>query len=261
MKFSVCIDMMYPEADIAGRCEITKQVGAQAVEFWKWTNKDIPALAEKLRELGIGAALMNLDSADEALSAALMRGILSHRRIDDFIRAIHETAPVMRQLGMENCIVLAGDVDDEIPLEQAFENIRDTLAAGAKAASDEGINLLLEPLNTYDRPSYVLPWSAPSFDILRDVNSPNVKLLLDLYHTQRMEGNLIDTMMKNIDLIGHFHVAGSPWRCEPSLGEVDYMQVFDAIEAVGYEGYVGFEYRVRKTSFDLGEYIRKYRGR
>ena len=256
MKFSVCIDMMYADLTIEERIAKTAAVGADAIEFWRWSNKDIDAIAAQTKELGLQCALMNLESADEALSAALLRGILSHKRIDEFVGAIHETAPIMRKLGMTSCIVLAGDVDDAIPYDRAVDNIRETLRVGAQAAEEEGIRLLLEPLNTFDRASYVLPYSAPAFEIVRDVDSPAVGVLFDLYHTQRMEGNLIDTLTKNIDKIGHFHVAGSPWRCEPSLGEVDYKQVFAAIEAAGYTDYIGYEYRVKNPAFDLGEYIR-----
>ncbi|MBE6613117.1 MAG: hydroxypyruvate isomerase [Ruminococcaceae bacterium] len=256
MKFSVCIDMMFADLPFMDRIRAAKAAGADAIEFWRWSNKDIDAIAALCGELGLSAALMNLESADEALSAALLRGILSHKRTDELVSAIHETAPVMRKLGMTDCIVLAGDVDEAIPYERAVDNIRETLRIGAKAAEEEGIRLLLEPLNTYDRATYVLPYSAPAFEIVRDVNSPALGILFDLYHTQRMEGNLIDTLTKNIDVIGHFHVAGSPWRCEPSLGEVDYKQVFAAIEAAGYDRYIGFEYRVKNPAFDLGAYIK-----
>lgn len=264
-KFSVCIDMMYANAPFDQRPSLAKCDGADAVEFWKWSNKDINLLADNLRELSLDACLMNLDSADEGLSYDMSRGLLSNRRAEDLIRAIHETAPVMRRLGMKNAIVLAGDKDDAICGEAVHENIEYTLRKGVKAAEDEGITLLLEPLNTFDRPSYVLPYSAPAFDIVKSVGSPNLKLLFDIYHTARMESHETEYLTKkiteNIGLIGHFHVANSPLRCEPPNGEINYPTVFDAIAATDYDGYIGFEYRPSEKgkNFSLGEWLAKYK--
>ena len=264
-KFSVCIDMMYADAPFDQRPSLAKLDGADAVEFWKWSNKDINLLADNLRELSLDACLMNLDSADEGLSYDMSRGVLSHRRTEDLIRAIHETAPVMRRLGMKNAIVLAGDKDDEISGGEVLENIEYTLRKGVKAAEDEGITLLLEPLNTFDRPTYVLPYSAPALEIVSSVGSPNLKLLFDIYHTARMESSETEYLTKkiteNIRLIGHFHVANSPLRCEPPNGEIDYPTVFDAIAATDYDGYIGFEYRPSEKGrdFSLGKWLAKYK--
>ena len=255
MNFSCCVDMMYPGLSLRDKILATRSDLVGAIEFWRLFNKDLDRLRTTLNETGTRAVLCNLDSRDENLSAALMRGILSHRRTDDFVAAIHGSAPEMRKLGIKNAIVLAGDVDSEIGFPRALENIRETLRIGVKAAENEGIGLVLEPLNTYDRAPYVLPYSRDAFDIVRDINSPALKVLLDLYHTQRMEGNLIYTLEREIDFIGHFHVANSPYRCEPDFGEVDYRAVFDAIEKSGYNGYVGFEYRQKNAGFSLGEWI------
>ncbi|MBR4296278.1 MAG: TIM barrel protein [Clostridia bacterium] len=256
MKYSICIDMMFASLPFSDRIEETAKAGADAIEFWGWREKNVAEISEQTQKLGIGVALCNLDSKDPNLSAALMRGILTHGRADEFVQAIHESAPVMRTLGVKNAIVLAGDNDPDISPERAIENSFRVLNAGAKAAEEEEINLLFEPLNTYDRPTYTMPYSKDAFELVRGVGSRNIKVLLDLYHTQRMEGNLIDTLTKNIDLIGHFHVAGSPWRCEPDLGEVDYRQVFEAIAKTDYDGYIGFEYRQKSPDFDIGEYIK-----
>lgn len=261
MKFSICIDMMFAEMPFLDRIEKAAEIGADAIEFWGWREKDIDAIVSKTKSKGLGVCLCNLDSADEALSKHLMRGILTHGRGDELAKAVRESAPVMHRLGCENAIILAGDIDFEIDEKAAFENSLKALSVGVKAAEEEGINLLLEPLNTYDRSTYAMPYSAPAFDLVRKVNSKNCGVLLDLYHTQRMEGNLIYTVIENIDKIGHFHIAGSPWRCEPTLGEVDYAQVFEIIEKTTYCGHVGFEYRQKKEDFDIKKYIESIRGR
>ena len=261
MKFSACIDMMYPEYDFVDRIGAAKADGVDAIEFWKWTDKDIDGIKSKTEEIGLDVALFNIDSYDAELSYDLSRGILSHGRTDDFLCALHETVPVMKKLGCDKTIVLAGDVDEKIPYSLALENIYNVLKAAAPVAESHGITLLLEPLNTYDRPTYVLPYSRDALDIVKRISSPSVKLLLDIYHTQRMEGNIIDTIEKNIGLIGHFHVANSPYRCEPDNGEIDYTAVFSAIEATSYSEYVGYEYRIRNSGFSLKKYIEEYKAR
>ncbi len=252
--------MMYPELEFADRIDVAKDDLVDAIEFWKWSDKDIDTIAEKTEALGIKTALMNIDSADPNLSYDLSRGILSHGRSDEFISAIKETIPVLKKLGADRMIVLAGDKDESIPYSLALENIFNVLKKAAPIAEDAGVTLLLEPLNTFDRPSYVMPYSKDAFDIVKGIASPSVKLLLDIYHTQRMEGNLINIIESNIDYIGHFHVANSPYRCEPDFGEVDYNNVLSAIDKTDYSNYVGFEYRVKNTDFSLKKYIKEYRG-
>lgn len=256
MKFSACIDMMYPENDFLDRIDLAKRDFVDAVEFWKWSNKDVDSISEKTKALDLKVALLNIDSSDEKLSYDLSRGILSHGRKDEFISAIKETIPILKKLGADRMIVLAGDTDDAIPKERALENIYRVLQASAPIAEEAGVTLLLEPLNTYDRPPYVMPYSKDAFDIVKGIGSQYVKVLFDIYHTQRMEGNLINTIESNIDYIGHFHVANSPFRCEPDLGEVNYKTVLEAIGNSSYTDYVGFEYRVKNPNFSLGKYIK-----
>ncbi len=261
LKFSVCIDMMFPHAGFIDRIELAKQNGADAVEFWKWSDKDLDATKSAVQKNGLEVCLMNLDSSDSELSHALSRGILSHNRKDDLVKAIKETSASMEKLGMKKkkAIVLTGDIDPDIPLDMALENAAECLSYAIDEAKNQGMELVLEPLNTYDRQSYVMPYSHQGFDIVKKVNSPSLKLLLDIYHTQRMEGNLIHTISENIGLIGHFHVANSPWRCEPDCGEIDYGAVLCEIEKLGYNAYVGFEYRIKNPDFNLGKYISSIR--
>ena len=248
--------MMYPEYDFLDRINAAKADSVNAIEFWKWSNKDVDAIVKRSVETGLKVALMNIDSSDEKLSYDLSRGILSHGRTAEFISAVTETAPVLKRLGASKMIVLAGDRDENISNEHTLENIFNVLSAAAPVAEELGVTLLLEPLNTFDRDTYVMPYSKDAFDIVKGISSPSVKLLLDLYHTQRMEGNLTNILESNIKHIGHFHVANSPFRCEPDFGEIDYRSVLEAIESTSYSDYVGFEYRVKNSGFSLGKYIK-----
>jgi hydroxypyruvate isomerase len=109
----------------------------------------------------------------------------------------------------------------------------------------------VEPLNiAVNHKGYYLYSSAEGFDIIRAVGSPNVKLLYDIYHQQVTEGNLIQTITENIELIGHFHVADVPGRHEPGTGEINYANVLKAIDETGYNGYVGLEYAPKASALE-----------
>ena len=103
---------------------------------------------------------------------------------------------------------------------------------------------MIEPLNTYvNHPGYYL-WSAvEGFDIVREVNHKNVKLIFDIYHQQIMEGNIIPNIVNNLDCIAHLHGAGHPGRNEMQFGESDYKNIIAAVDKAGYNGALGLEYR------------------
>ena len=119
--------------------------------------------------------------------------------------------------------------------------------------------LVIEPLNTYvDHAGYYLWSSDEAFQIVGEVNSPNIKVLFDIYHQQIMEGNIIPRIRKNINSIGHFHAAGSPGRHELDSGEINYPNIFEAIGEAGYTGYIGLEYFPLK---DAVEGLKKLSGK
>jgi hydroxypyruvate isomerase len=106
-----------------------------------------------------------------------------------------------------------------------------------------GVTLIVEPLNTLvNHKGYYLHHTAEAFEIVREVASPNVKILFDIYHVQIMDGNLIDIIRKNIASIGHFHVGDVPGRHEPGTGEINYTNVFHAIRETGFRDFVAMEY-------------------
>ena len=255
MKYSVCIDMMFSYLDFYERFTEAAKCRFDAVEFWKWSNKDIERVAVLLKENELKLSIFNLDSSDEKLSYDLSRGILNQGRADELISAVEESIPVYRKLGASAMIVLIGETLD-LPYEKQIENIVTCLEKVKPLVEKENVNLVVEPLNDIDRKNYFLPRSKEVFDILKRIDSENIKLLFDIYHEQRMAGNLIDTITKNIDLIGHFHVADSPDRNEPGKGEINYPNVLESIKKSGYTKYVGLEYRATKKDSETLDFIR-----
>ena len=237
--------MLFPETDFYNRFTLAKSAGVDAVEFWKWSNKDLNRVSKLLKENNLSFAVCNLDSVDENLSYDLSRGILNAGRKAEFISAIKESIPAYRLLNAKALIVLIGE-QLPIPYVEQIENIIDCLKAVVPLVEKENINLIVEPLNDIDRKNYFLPRAKEVLQILREVNCKNIKILLDLYHEQLMAGNLINTISENIDLIGHIHIADVPGRHEPGTGEINYHNIFKALEECGYKNYIGFEFRSTK---------------
>lgn len=237
MKLSVCVDMMFSYCDFYERFAEVKKCGINTIEFWKWTNKDI----EKITDSKIDVSIFNIDSSDEQLSYDLSRGILNDGRVDDFLKALEESIPVYKQLNAKAMIVLIGENK-----EYNEENVLKCLMAAKPVVEKEGVTLIIEPLNNIDRSGYSMSYAKPVFELLRKVGSPNIKMLYDIYHQNMMGDFSLAEVRRNIDIIGHFHVADAPGRHEPGTGKVDYVYIISEINKLEYDGYIGLEYRATK---------------
>lgn len=248
MKLSVCIDMMFSEFDFADRIEEVKKCGIDTVEFWKWTNKDI----EKIKKSGMKVSIFNMDSADEQLSYDLSRGILNDGRADEFVLALKESIPVYKELGASAMIVLIGE-------NKAYneENVLKCLTAAKPILEQNNVTLIVEPLNNIDRAGYSMPYAKPVFELLRKADSPYIKMLYDIYHQNMMGDFDMDEIRKNVDLIGHFHIADAPGRHEPGTGKVDYASILKEIKTLPYSGYAGLEYRATKPDNETFGFLKE----
>ncbi len=234
MKTSHCIDMMYSDLDFYEKIPTAKKHGADAVEFWKWTNKDI----DKIKKSGMPVSVFNIDSTDEQLSYDLSRGILNAGRSTDFMRALEESIPVYKTLCASAMIVLIGEKEKASP-----ENVRKCLCEARSLCEAENITLIVECLNNIDRADYSMPYVTPVLDIIKSVESPNIKLLYDIYHQHMMKDFNLRELLDNIDVIGHFHVADCPGRHQPGTGNIDYKTILSEICKSKYDSYIGLEYR------------------
>ena len=255
LRFSACIEMLYSNMEFYDRFNAAKQNGFDTVEFWKWSNKDIDGIKQKMIENNLSCSVFNIDSRNSKLSDDLSHGVLNSGRKNDLIRALEESIPVYNSLGASGMIVLIGETLD-ISYEKQINNIIDCLLSVKPIVEKENVTLVVEPLNNFDRKNYFLPRSKEVIEIIRKVNSPNIKLLLDLYHEQLMAGNLIGTVADNIDIIGHIHVADAPGRHEPGTGEINYGNVLKSVNDT-YGGYVGLEFRANNYNSQNSEYIRR----
>lgn len=257
MKLSACIDMMFPSVDFYDRFAQAKECGMDAVEFWAWGKKDIQRVCRELDRNGLSLSVFNIDSRDEDISRRLTRGILNTGAVEDFLQALKESIPVYHALKASAMIVLIGDTLPDVSKQQQEENILRCLQAAAPIAEENGVTLVVEPLNAADRQGYFMPEAERLLSILDAVDSPNVKMLYDIYH-QHMTGDFsLEVIEKNIDRIGHFHVADCPGRHEPGSGKVNYVSILRSIKTMNYDGYVGLEYRATKPENQTLDFLKE----
>ncbi|HEY3284709.1 MAG TPA: TIM barrel protein [Armatimonadota bacterium] len=238
VKLSACIEMCVPGVPFVDRLDVAAKAGIPAVEFWGWGGKDIDAIGKRAKDLGLEVAIFGAGGSQPTGDLKLPESR------DGFVAAVRESIGVARKLGVDRLICTTGNEIAELPRQQQHDALVGNLKAAAPVLEGEGITLCLEPLNVLvDHAGYYLVTSVEGFQICREVGSPRVKLLYDIYHQQISEGFLIPTITANIDLIGHFHAADVPGRYEPGTGEINYANVFAAIGKTSYDGYVGLEYR------------------
>jgi len=234
--------MIYEDVPFVDRIDRVADHGFDTVEFWTWPDKDLDTVSARLDEHGVSLAGMAANTeprAPEALDRALTDPSMRDAIVEDFENSIEVAA----RFDCPNLIVLVGP-ELEYTHTEMYESVVACLEEVAPTAEAAGVTLVVEPLNTaVDHGGYFLERSTVGFDIVRDVDSPAVKINFDVYHQQITEGNIIATLAENLDAIGHVHVADVPGRHEPGTGELNYPNVLAAIEDAGYDRHVGFEYR------------------
>jgi len=239
-KVSVCIEMLLTEVDLYERPAKAAELGFGAVEFWGVAGKDLGRLKAACDDAGVAVGCF-LGPAGVVMVQENPAGAVQ--------KAMKEAVGVASQLDTRTMIVTVGNALEGVPSETQTDNIVSNLKALAPIAEDAGLKLAVEALNTLvDHAGYFLDHTADARAIVDRVGSPAVGLLYDVYHMQIMEGNLIETIRRNVDVIHHVHVADVPGRMEPGTGEINYANVFRALDEAGYEGYCGFEFRPSDNS-------------
>jgi len=244
LKFSACIEMLFSDRPFAQRIPAAKAMGLDAFEFWGWSNKNLAEIQEAAALTGLPIAACCVDSANERRRAAYQPlCMLEPANAALYAEMVDETCETMGKLGIKTFISTVGQERFDVSRQAQHDAIITCASAAAPILAKHGFTLVIEPLNILvDHIGYYLARSSQALEIVDAVGSPNVKILYDVYHQQITEGNLIDTISANVSKIGHIHIADVPGRHEPGTGEIDYHNVFAAIERSGYAAYVGMEY-------------------
>jgi len=219
--------------------------GFSAVEILLWKKMDLAEVKKAIAETGCKiSAILCRESADEHQKELVDNGhgIVWEDAKDAFVNVMRETIAVAKELGVTKIVATTGNERFDVPRTVQHHNVVTALRAVAPMLEEAGIVCVLEPLNVLvNHRGYYLTTTEESAQIIREVDSPNVRILYDVYHQQITEGNLINNIRANIDLIGHIHLGDVPGRKEPGTGEINYPKVLQAIADTGYDQFVVFE--------------------
>lgn len=243
-RFSACIEMLFvPEtADPAERIRMVKAAGLEAVEFWLWSNKDLDAVERALQETGIKLA---------GIVAEPFAELTRESDHDRFMRGLEQSRDVAIRLGAPVLICQSGPLLADIERSRQHDGLTLAMAKSADVLSGSGVRLGLEPLNDrVDHPGYYLTSSEEAFAIVDAVNRPEIGLTYDLYHSMVMDEDPLTVAGGHLDRIFHVHLADHPGRHQPGTGRLDLKTQLSWLDRIGYDGFVGLEYRPTGSTVD-----------
>ena len=240
-RFAANLTMLFTEHPFLDRFEKAAQAGFKAVEFLFPYAFPADEIKARLDQHGLGLVLHNLPAGDWDGGE---RGIACHPdRVGEFRSGVVRALHYAKVLGVPqlNCLMgkAPAGVSEALLRETAIGNLR-FAAAELKAA---GLKLLIEPINTYDIPGFWLNRTAQAAELIAEVGADNLFIQYDIYHAQRMEGELAGTLQRHLAHIGHIQLADNPGRNEPGTGEINYPFLFAHLERLGYSGWIGCEYK------------------
>ena len=239
-KFAANLTLMFTEAPFMERFALARRHGFEAVEFlfpYAFAAADI---AQQLARHRLQLVLHNLPAGDWAAGE---RGIACDpQRVDEFRAGVALALEYALALGAPQLHCLAGIVPPDADRAAIGALYLDNLRYAAAQLAPHGLRLLIEPINTFDMPGYFLTGTAQAAAVIAEAGAPNLFLQYDIYHMQRMEGELAATIAARLPLIAHMQLADAPGRHEPGSGAIDFRTLFAQIDALGYEGWIGCEY-------------------
>jgi hydroxypyruvate isomerase len=236
-SLSVCADTLFLSLPFVERVNRIAAKGF-AVEFWNWKDRDIETIAA--------------DSATRISGfTGYLRGSIVHPgKTEEFLAGIRESLPIAARLRCKTLFISSGELDSRGQVAHAIAShpatrwitAYKTLCRVAELAEKDDVTYALEHLNTkIDHPGFPFARVEDSLNLLVEVGSPRIKLLLDVYHAQIEEGSLIETIRKCRGHIGHVHIADVPGRHEPGTGEINYPRIAEVFREIGYDGVIGLE--------------------
>ena len=245
-KFAANLSMLFTEYPFLDRFEAAANAGFKAVEFlfpYAFTADEI---RQRLHAHKLQLVLHNLPAGDWDVGE---RGIACHPdRVDEFCAGVATAITYATALGVKQVNCLSGKAPSGVGESLLRRTFIDNLRYAAAELKKKGLRLLIEPINTFDIPGFYLNRTAQALAILDEVGAENAFVQYDIYHAQRMEGELAATLQKHLPRIGHIQLADNPGRHEPGTGEINYPFLFAHLDRIGYGGWIGCEYKPASTT-------------
>jgi hydroxypyruvate isomerase len=239
-RFAANLSLMFPELEPARRFQAAREAGFTAVEYLRPYEFPLDEVRRWKDDAGVELILLNSpmgnpQNGDRGLAA--LPG-----RQGDFRESLDLTLEYANGLGAKMVHLMAGVVPENVSREACEEVFVENLRYAAPLAKQRGVRLLLEPLNQRDVPGYLHGTTKQTRALIEAAAVDNVYLQYDLYHMQIMEGDVVEGIRRNLDIIRHMQFSSVPGRHEPQFGELNMPYIFDRIDEMGYEGWLGAEY-------------------
>lgn len=245
-KIAANLSMLFTEVPFLDRFERAAKAGFTAVEFLFPYAFGAADIKKRLDAHGLTLVLHNLPAGDWDAGE---RGIACHPdRAEEFRAGVATAITYARALGVDQLNCLAGKAPAGLPEDVLRATFVENLRYAAAELKKAGLRLLIEPINTFDIPGFYLNHTTQAVSILVEVGADNAYVQYDIYHAQRMEGELAATVQKYLPRIGHVQLADNPGRNEPGTGEINYAFLFAHLDRIGYAGWIGCEYKPATTT-------------
>lgn len=242
LHYSVCAESVLQKYPFEERIQQIRKNNFNAIEFWKWNNKDLRRLHELLEENHMKAIAFCVDSEDPEIAAQIAEKALTDPNSKGLCQAVEESIEKAQYLGTKNLIVTVGNRMEGQPEEEQ----RAIVLANLKRIKDyfekNEITLLVEPINRQERPGYFMPTVRELLPVIRGVSSDFIKILYDIYHESAEYVFSPESLIADLPYIGHIHAADFPGRGKPGTGQIDFNRVFEELSRNHYEKYIGYEY-------------------
>lgn len=239
-RFAANLSTLFPESAFLERFALAARAGFEGVEFlfpYTWRPAE---LVERLRANGLIQVLFNLPPGDWEGGD---RGLAClPERVAEFRESVELALEYARMLDCKRLHVMAGLSAGRSDSNLVYTTYVENLRYAADRAAIDGVMLLIEPLNPHDVPGYYLDGVPRALEVMAAVDRTNLKLQADIYHLQRIQGELANTLAAHICAIGHVQIADTPGRHEPGSGEINYPFIFATLEQLGYDDWIGCEY-------------------
>lgn len=250
-RFAANLTMLFNEVPFLERFALAKTAGFKAVEFlfpYAYSKEEIKSA---LDNNALKLVLHNLPAGDWDAGE---RGIACHPdRVNEFRSGVAKAIEYATYLNVGQLNCLAGKAPVGVDAKLLHDTFVSNLQYAASELKKAGLKLLIEPINTFDIPGFYLSKTEQGIAILDAVGADNAFLQYDIYHAQRMEGELANTIQKHLSRIAHIQLADNPGRNEPGTGEIHYDYLFGLLDRLGYAGYIGCEYKpLKSTAAGLG---------
>jgi hydroxypyruvate isomerase len=240
-QFAANLSMLFTELPFIERFARAAHAGFNAVECQFPYEVNVEAIRYELDQHKLRMILHNLPAGNWAKGE---RGIACHPdRVGEFKQGVEQAIGYAQALGVKKINCLAGILPQGISSIQAHALLVTNLRYAANKLATHGIDLLIEPVNTFDIPGFFVNTTDQALSVLDEMAVHNAYVQYDIYHAQRMKGELTATISKHLQRIGHIQIADNPGRHEPGTGEINYAYLFTQLDRMGYQGFVGCEYK------------------